>query len=216
MDLPEGLLASRCLERPGYEDLYVFSGHFLTRGTRGDPVAVILELHQERRRITARRGFAGWARRFSDSFNEHTSLADLSDTVLRTLSQTGEGSSLLIQDLVIRLMGLGSGARFQDLERQARMMVMDISLFLLDQFRFEVMRRLGWVENSPVFRLPILDLVERFPAVYSSMKDHTPALLHYHPRYHEYLRAFEGDRSVIVRRLIPDALEVFQEEDKGA
>jgi hypothetical protein len=179
-------------------------------------MAVILEFQQERRRLTAKRGFAGWAKRFPDSLNEQTSLADLSDTMLRTLSQSGEGSSMLIQDLVIRLMGLGKGASFHDLEREARLAVMDVSLFLLDQMRFEIMRRLSWVENSPVFRLPILDLVERFPSVYSTMKNHTPDLLRSHPRYPEYQEAFEGDRSVFVRRLIPDALEAFQEEDKGA
>jgi len=179
-------------------------------------MGVILEFQQERRRLTAKRGFAGWAKRFPDSLNERTCLADLSDTMLRTLSQTGEGSSMLIHDLVIQLMGLGKGARFHDLERQARLTVMDVSLFLLDQMRFEIMRRLGWIENSPVFRLPILDLVERFPSVYSSMKDQTPGLLRSHPRYHEYQEAFEGDRSVFVRRLIPNALEAFQEEDNGA
>jgi hypothetical protein len=179
-------------------------------------MAVILEFQQERRRLTAKRGFAGWTKHFSDSFNEHTCLADLSDTMLRTLSQSGESSSMLINDLVIRLMGYGKGARFHDLERQARLTVMDVSLFLLDQIRFEVMRRLGWVENSLVFRLPILDLVERFPSVYSSIKNQTPGLLRSHPRYHEYQEVFEGDRSVFVRRLIPDALEAFQEEDKGA
>jgi hypothetical protein len=179
-------------------------------------MALILELQRERRRLTAKRGFAGWAKRFPDSLNEHTCLADLSDPMLRTLSQSGEGSSMLIHDLVIRLMGLGKGVEFYDLERQARLMVMDASLFLLDQMRFEIMRRLGWVENSPVFRLPILDLVERFPAVYSTIKDHTPALLRSHPLYQEYQQAFEGDRAVFVRRLIPDALQAFQEEDNGA
>jgi hypothetical protein len=179
-------------------------------------MAVILELQHERRRIVARRGFAGWAKRFPDLLNEKTCMADLSDTMLRALGQSGEASSTLIHDLVIRLMGLGNGVGFHDLAREARLAVMDVSMFLLDQIRFEVMRRLGWVENSPVFHVPILDLVERFPTVYSSMKGHSPALLRSHPRYHEYQKAFEGDRSVIVRRLIPDALEAFQEEDKGA
>jgi hypothetical protein len=179
-------------------------------------MAVILELQQERRRILARRAFAGWARRFSDQLDEHTRLSDLSDGTLRTLSQSGESASMLIHDLVIRFRGLGNGAKFHDLGREAKMAVMDVSLFLLDQIRFEVMRRLGWVEDSPVFGLPIIDLVEGFPPVCSGIANQTPGLLRSHPLYDEYRAVFEGDRSVFVRKLIPEALEAFQEEDKGA
>jgi hypothetical protein len=179
-------------------------------------MAVILEMQQQRRRIMARRGFAGWAKRFPDLLDEHTCLADLSDSTLRALSQSGESASILIHDLVIRLRGLGSGARFHDLGREARMTVMDVSLLLLDQIRFEVMRRLGWVEDSPVFRLPILDLVESFPVAGSTIANQTPGLVRSHPLYPEYQEVFEGDRSGFVRRLIPEALDAFQEEDNGA
>ena len=179
-------------------------------------MAVILDLQQQRRHLLAKRGFETWTRRFSDSFDEETCLEDLSDTTLRTLIQSEEASSMLLYGLIMGFMGLGKGAKFFDLASRTRMEVMDTSLFLLDQLRFEVMRRLGWVEPSPVFHVPLLDLVERFSMVYSGMKNHTPELLKSHPRYREYREAFEGDRAVFVRRLIPDAIEAFQEEEEGA
>ena len=176
-------------------------------------MAVILDLQQQRRHLLAKRGFETWTRRFSDSFDEETCLEDLSDTTLRTLIQSEEASSMLLYGLIMGFMGLGKGAKFFDLESRARMEVMDISLFLLDQLRFEVMRRLGWVEPSPFCLVPLLDLVERFSTVYSGMKNQTPDLLKSHPRYREYQEVFEGDRAVFVRKMIPDAIQAFQEEE---
>jgi hypothetical protein len=179
-------------------------------------MAVILELQHQRRRLKAKRGFEAWNKRFRESLDERACLEDLSDAMLQTLIQSNEGSSLLLYDLIMGFMRLGKGAKFPDLESRAKMAVMDISLFLLDQLRFEVMRRLDWVENSPVFRIPILDLVEQFAASYEAMKNQTPELLPSHPRYHEYKELFEGDRSVFIRRLIPDAIEAFLERNEGA
>jgi hypothetical protein len=179
-------------------------------------MAVILQLHQQRRRLTAKRGFESWTRRFLESFDDQTCLEDLSDSILRTLIQNEEGSSLLLYGLIMGLTGLGKGANFYDLESRVRLEVMDTSLFLLDQLRFEVMRRLGWVEPSPVGNVPLLDLVEHFSTVYSGVKNQTPALLRSHPQYREYQEAFEGDRAVFVRKLIPEAIQAFQEEEEGA
>jgi len=179
-------------------------------------LAEILEFDQQRRRLAAKRGFAAWTERFSESFDENTSLEDLSDSTLRTLIQGGEDSSMLLYEVIMGIMRLGRGAKFHDLESGAKLAVTDITLFLLDQVRFEAMRRLGWVESSPVFRVPIPDLIEHFTTVYSTMKNHTPELHSSHPRYREYREVFEGDRPVFVRKLLPDALESFRERDKGA
>jgi hypothetical protein len=179
-------------------------------------MAVILELQHQRRRLAAKRGFEAWNKRFSESLDENTRLEDLDDRILRTLGQGGEGSMVLLNELIMGFMRLGRGARFSDLESPLKLTVMDISLFLLDQVRFEVMRRLGWVVDSPLFRIPILDLVQQFAGSYETMKNHTPDLAPSHPQYRAYQEVFEGDRPVFVRRLIPDAIEAFQETNEGA
>jgi hypothetical protein len=179
-------------------------------------MAVILDLQQQRRRLVAKRGFESWTRRFSDSFDEQTCVVDLSDTALRTLIQHEEGPSLLIYGLIMGFLGLGKGTTFFELESRVRLEVMDTSLFLLDQLRFEVMRRLGWIEPSPFCLVPLLDLVERFSTVYSGMKHQTPRLHQSHPRYPEYQEVFEEDRGGFVRKLIPDAIQAFQEQEEGA
>jgi hypothetical protein len=179
-------------------------------------MAVILELEQRRRRLAAKRGFDAWTRRFSESFDESTCLKDLNDETLRTLIQSEEASSLLLYGLIMGFSGLGKGANFYDLESRPRLEVMDTALFLLDQLRFEVMRRLDWLESSPFSSVPLLDLVQQFSSVYSRMKNQSPELLSSHPRYPEYVKAFEGDRSVFIRKLIPEAIQAFQEEEEGA
>jgi hypothetical protein len=179
-------------------------------------VAKIFDFQQERRRRAAGRGFAAWSRRFSASFDEHTRLKDLTDPMLRTLIQGGEESSLLLYELILGVMRLGKGAKFHDLESPVKLEVMDVALFLLDQLRFEVMRRLAWVEPTPFATIPLADLVENYATTYAEMKNHTPRLLREHPRYAEYQDVYEADQAVFIRRLVPDALELFEEGNEGA
>lgn len=179
-------------------------------------MAEILDLQEQRRRLNAKRGFAAWSRRFAEAFDENTSVKTLSDPTLRRLIQGGDDSSILLHELIMGIMRLEKGATFHDLESQLKLEVMDIAFFLLDQLRFEVMRRLSWVEASPFFDIPILTLVEGFADIYAPERNHTPELLPSHPRFQEYLEAFVSDRSVFVRKLVPEALEVFQEGYAGA
>jgi len=179
-------------------------------------VAEILDMQQQRRRLAASRGFAIWSRRFPASYGQTTSVADLSDTVLRALMEGGDDASLLLYELILGVMKLGRGADFDSLASPIKLEVIDKALFLLDQMRFEVMRRLNWVSPSSFAKVPMVDLIENFTTTYASMKHHTPPLLEHHPRYAEYQKLFEADRAVFVRRLVPDALEAFAEEPEGA
>lgn len=179
-------------------------------------MAEILDMQQERRRLAASRGFAAWSRRFAVSFDQNTCLEDFPDTVLRALIQGGDDSCLLLYELIMGVMKLGKGARFNDLKSPLKLEVMDITLFLLDQLRFEVMKRLNWVEPTPFAAVPVVQLIENFTTTYAEIKNHTPELAVDHPRYREYQEAFEADRAMFVRRLVPEALELFEEEPEGA
>lgn len=175
-------------------------------------MAKILEMKGKRQYLTAKRGFEGWSRRFSEPFDENTRLLDLSDVTLAKLIQPGEEASMAINEFIMGVKGLGTGTRFHFLENMDKMALMDITLFFLDQLRFEAMRRLGWVEESPTSRLPLMDLVLEFPTRFSTDRHRTPNLSPAHPRYEQYQGTFEGDRAAFIRRLIPEALEVFKEK----
>lgn len=178
-------------------------------GEEGEKVAEVLDLQKQRRRLAAKRGFKSWKRRFPDSFDDATTLKDLEEKTLKALIQGGEGSSMPLYDLVLGVLNLGAGARFYSLEGPDKMMVMDVTLFLLDQLRFEAMRRLGWVEDYPARCMPMLDLIEQFVPLYSQTRHQSPPLSPSHPRYDEYRQTFEGDRSAFIRKLIPEAIQIF-------
>lgn len=172
-------------------------------------MGIVLDFQKKRRRLVARRAFQNWVRRFSDHFDENTTLAGLSDTTLGFLIRGGEEDLLPIYDFILGVLGWGGGVHFYDLEGSKKMYVMDISLFLLDQLRFESMKRLGWVEDFPTRHIFLLDLVEQYGEHFSSRRHETPFLSPTHPFYGEYEKTFEGDRGLFIRRLIPDALQAY-------
>lgn len=181
-------------------------------------MAAIVNLSEQRRNMAVKRGFQSWEVRFAETYTSQTRLSDLSDTTLRELFRGGPEGSMPLYDCIMGVLGLGLGPRFYYLENKQRLQVMDIALFLLDQLRFEAMRRLGWVEDSPLFHVPIVDLVLDFGSKYVSMQHWTPTLATSHPAFVDYMDTFETDRGSFIRRLIPQALEEFgkKPEDPGS
>ena len=177
-------------------------------------VAEVLDLKERQRRLAARKGFEGWINRFSEPFDENTRLGDLSDDTLRALIQAGPDASMPLYELILGVKGLGKGPRFYYLENEDKMLVMDVALFLLDQLRFEAMRRLGWVGDYPTFHVPLVSLVMDFSARYSAVQHSTPSLSPNHPRFEEFEKSFVGDRGAFVRKLIPEAIEGFNNPDR--
>lgn len=171
----------------------------------------ILDMAEAKRSLAAKRGFESWLTRFAEPFDQHLCLPDLSNTTLSILIQPGGDSSMIIYELIMGVKGLGKGPRFHFLENEDKMAVMDITLFLLDQLRFEAMRRLGWIEIYPTQTVPLVDLVLEFSQRFALDRHQTPNLSPAHPRYEEYLSTFEGDRAAFIRRLIPEVLQAFDD-----
>jgi hypothetical protein len=172
-------------------------------------VPQVIDILKGKSRLIAKRCFQNWERRFLERFDENTRIEDLTNATLTKLIKGGEEDSLPIYDLVMGVLGLGNGARFYYLDPKEKIIVMDISLFLLDQFRFCAMHRLGWVEDFPTFHIPLIDLVQQYDERHAPMKHHSPALAPIHPGYSDYLSAFVGDRGPFIRKLVPAALEEF-------
>ncbi len=172
----------------------------------------IVDFMSKKRQMAARKGFQSWGSRFSESFDENTRFRDVSDKTLCTLIKGGEISSQPVYDLVMGFQGLGAGSGFHDLEVPDKMEVMDIVIFLLDQFRFEAMRRLGWVEDEPILHMSLVEAIEQFSSHFAADRHRTPMLSVSHPRFEEFSQAFENDRYAVVRRLIPEAIEIYEQK----
>lgn len=169
----------------------------------------VLQMEEQKRHMAARRGFEAWNRRFSQTFGPETSPAELGDGVLGALIEGSEESSMALYELIMGFLGLGKGPRFYSLESADIITVTDITLFILDQLRFEAMRRLLWIDDWPTLHVPLLDLVQEFSTRFSPSRHETPPLSTDHPRFEEYQNAYEGDRHLCVRRLIPEAIKCF-------
>lgn len=175
----------------------------------------VLDFHKQRRHLIAKRAFHAWSCLFPETFDENTSLKDLSDTTLAALIAGSDESSMVLYEFIMGVRGMGRGPRFYFLEPDAKIQIMDITLFLLDRLRFEAMRRLGWVEEDLGFDVPLLDLIELFQDRFSAVRHSTPLLSKAHGGYLEYTKLCEGDKSAFVRRLIPEALEEFRQRMQG-
>ncbi|MEJ5365554.1 MAG: hypothetical protein WHS86_10655 [Desulfosoma sp.] len=175
----------------------------------------VIALDEKRRRLRARRAFHLWEKRFGRLFDENTSVHDLPDEVLAVLVQPGDVCTRLVQSLVVKVMTGEDAADLEGLSPPQKIRAIDLTLLMVDQIRFECMRRLGWVEPDPRTQWPIVDLLIRYVDGDAPGTQQTPGLLPSHPLYAQYEKAFAGDQAAFVRKLIPRAIEEFMNRRKS-
>ena len=175
-------------------------------------MAEVIELEQFRRKLAADQGFRTWLNRFREQFGPQTRLDDLSDSTLLFLATPGDENLYVIFDLVMGARGWGTSARFilDDLDSQTKQRILDLSLRLLDYFRFEILRRLRWVAGPKEAALPLLALLDAVDLAPVNQATPAPALLPDHPASADYEKLIPSERHVFIRRLIPTALADFR------
>jgi len=166
----------------------------------------VIGMEQGRLLILVKKGFRNWVSRFGEHFDAGTTLADISIKTLSFLAQAQEKETFYLYDLIMSLNEWGSGFEFNELEPARKMAVIDQYLFLLDQIRFECMRRLGWLESYPGRNTALVDMIVQFESLGPRLQAQLPVLSKGHPRYKEYLALNTFDRESFVRKLIPDLL----------
>lgn len=174
-------------------------------------MAKVVNLRDYLTKAIKQKGFGPWQKRFGQKFNEKTKLSDLSERILYLLALAGDESTVAFYELIMGILGLGKAAKFYYLDKKEQMKVVDIHLFLLDQVRFEMMRRLGWIDNLTCENYSLLEMVQAFDKVRAQCLGKFPALLESHPDHGAYKKLSNGDKDVFIRRLLPRALEIFKE-----
>ena len=180
-------------------------------------MAEVVDLDRFRRKLAADKGFRTWLKRFQDQFGPDTRLMDLAPETLLYLATPGQENLYVFFDLVMGAMGLGGALRFRldDLETPTKLHIMDAAFTIMDRVRFEVMRRLGWVEGVPGENTPIIALVQQAWHQGSDFARQVPHLAPGHPDYEAYQRLAAIDQGTAVRRLIPRAVAQYQEQVEG-
>ncbi|MCX5892210.1 MAG: hypothetical protein NTW80_04430 [Deltaproteobacteria bacterium] len=176
-------------------------------------MAEVIDLERFRAKLAADQGFRTWLARFEEQFGPETRLQDLSSTTLLYLASPGEENLYVLFDLVMGARGLGGSVRFRldDLEEAARLKIMDTAFALMDRLRFELMRRLGWVEEVPGGEWSLIQLVQQAWRRETDFGREVPRLAEDYPDFAAYDRLNPMDRAVFIRRLIPQAVETFRE-----
>jgi len=180
-------------------------------------VAEVIDLERFRAKVAADAGFRTWLARFHEQFGPDTRLSDLSPQTLLYLATPGEENLYVYFDLIMGARGLGGSLRFRvdALDNATKLQIMDTAFSLVDRVRFEVMRRLEWVDAVPGGELPLIELVQQAWRQGAAFARETPRLSARHPDYAAYRRLTAIDQTVFIRRLIPKAVSQFRELVEG-
>lgn len=172
----------------------------------------VISLESHRNQKAALRGFREWRRRFKSlpDLDEHTRWSDLPHDVILFLAEDDQEGRRLIHDLLMGTLGLGSGYEFESLPSEHLLPLLDVYFILIDQVRFECMRRLGWVQEIPWGEKPIIGLIRDYKqGVHPSLVD-PPKLNPHHPDYPTFTRLSENEQRVFIRKIIPEAVNQFR------
>ncbi len=171
-------------------------------------MAHIIDFEEEKSKLIARIAFESWMKKFKVKLTHKTAISDLNDEIIKFFVTGSQSPMYLIQNLIIKALYFNKPLKnIKDVPQKDRVEIVNISVFLLDQIRFEAMYRLNWIEHFDTRKIPIIDLITEFRGKYSSYQYLTPALLPDHPRYEEYMNTFDADRKNFIRRLIPDLID---------
>ncbi len=173
-------------------------------------MAKIVDLQTYRTQQFIDRVFGPWRKRFDEAYNENTHLYDLTDKALLHLAQPGDASTLAYYELIMGALDLGDAADFYILDKGDQLKIVEAHLFLADQVRFEVMRRLQWVAGFNCQSCTLLDLLQDTDSLKIQSRECPPELSVSYPGFPAFQELTTRDKEAFVRRLLPEAIEAFR------
>jgi hypothetical protein len=176
----------------------------------GQAMAKVIAIDDYRNTQAFGAGYRQWRRIFNEPFNPGTRLSDIGPATLSRLAEPGEDGTASLYSLIIGFLGYGCHAAFESLDSRRQSKVLDIHLFVLDQIRFEMMFRLGWLDNFIGNRFPLFEMVIEFQRIKQACQKRLPQLAKGHRDYEAYCLLIDRDKQVFIRRMLPLALETFK------
>lgn len=157
--------------------------------------------------MKARKGFRNWINTFDEEFNIQTTLSLISLKTLTFLAEGRERNAFYLYDLIMNLLGIGSGFEINELNTKDKMAVINRYLFLIDRIRFEYMKRLGWLESYPGENFTLVEQVIQFEQLAPGLQARTPVLSNDHPDYDRFDKMTAFEKEELVRKLLSKALK---------
>jgi|Deesub1362A_J573_1020465.scaffolds.fasta_scaffold00055_61 hypothetical protein len=171
-------------------------------------MADLIDFEASLKRREEERRFERWNERLGTRFRWGTRIRDLPDEVLLRLAEGGMEGSGLLEELILSSWRLPVEEPTQ-MEPRARMALLDLSLLLIDHFRFECMTRLGWLDPLPLREVPLLEILLEPEGDWRSQVE-SPRLRKDHPHHHRFQGIPQPERETYIRKMIPAALERFR------
>ncbi len=175
--------------------------------------ATTVSLDEYRHKKRIRTALKAINRRFRIRLDHNTKVKEIPDEVLLFLIEPGPDGLHHIYNIVMALEDMDFYGGFHKLSQFAKMRVIDLAIFFLDQLRFECMRRLGWLAPNPVADEPLVDLILKREQLIPTLPP--PRWNKNHPGYEEYKSLTSLDREVYIRKKIPEAINLFKEKSRG-
>ena len=166
----------------------------------------VLNLKKESLKIAVKKAFRNWSYRFKEDFGFATTLALVSNETLAFLAQGRDKGAFYLYDLIMNLVGFGSAFEFNELNSRKKIIMIDRYLLLLDQIRFECMKRLGWLVSYPGERIPLVELVLAFDRLTPGIQAGIPVLSPECKDYDLFCALTPIEREIFIRKLIPRAI----------
>ncbi|MGA9538824.1 MAG: hypothetical protein WBR24_23235 [Desulfobacterales bacterium] len=178
-----------------------------------DPeMAKIVDLKTYRTQVFHERAFGPWKKRFDETYDLTSQLADLSNKTLLFLARPGDAGTLAFYEIIMGTLDIGTAAEFYILDKQNQLKVVDTHLFLVDQMRFELMRRLGWVTRFPCQAHTLVKLIQDAERLKMESRGCPPELSPSHAAYATFRDLTALDKESFIRRLLSEALESFKNQ----
>jgi hypothetical protein len=169
-----------------------------------------VDIKEYRHKVVEEKAFGPWRKRFGESYDVGTRVSGLSDNTLYFLARPGEEAAFAFYELIMGILDLGQAPKFYYLDDEDQLKVVDIHLFLADQLRLELMRRLGWVSAFPSESYSIFEMVETFETIRDEMSLKPAILSESYREYDTYESLSSGDKQMFLRRRLMKALEAFR------
>lgn len=152
-------------------------------------------------------------RRLGSDLGDLSRIRDLPDEVLLKMAEGGIEGSAILDEIILAAHGLGA-THLRELPPAARMRFLDVSLFLIDQLRFEIMVRIGWINPLPSRDIPLTELIRSEGEALRRLRA-TPSLKEGHPHHYRFQALLDLEKEAFLRKQIPQALERFRRRLKG-
>jgi hypothetical protein len=171
-------------------------------------MAEIIDFQQYKDKRRGELNLESLFQRCGKKFDRAIRIRDFPDEVLLNLAEGGVEGNALLDNLVMAVWDMNP-VDIRDLPPPIRMRLLDISLLLIDQLRFECMARLGWIDPLPIRDIPLVELIHSEDEARRRLRK-TPQLKAGHAQFHCFQRMMDIERETFIRRQIPAALEQFR------